>query len=126
MASRLAQAGGRGGNGAGGRARGMVWSGAGGWVIVSQLRQENRSRTVWITFHWRGMLSNVSVIVSPSLHSLSEPQQGQLVGTGTTTRSRGRWSGNGLRTGFLRENASTVVDFAAACSAASSSSLAVA
>jgi hypothetical protein len=104
----------------------MVWNGAGGWVIVSHSRQENRSRTVWITFHWRGTLSSVSVIVSPSLHSLSEPQQGQMVGAGTMTRSRGRWSGNGLRAGFLRENAATVVVFAVACSAASSSSLAVA
>jgi hypothetical protein len=104
----------------------MVWNGAGGWVIVSHSRQENRSRTVWITFHWRGTLSSVSVIVSPSLHSLSEPQQGQVAGAGTTTRSRGRWSGNGLRAGFLRANASTVVVFAAARSAASSSSPAVA
>jgi len=31
-----------------------------------------------------------------------DPQQGQLSGTGITTRSRGRWSGNGLREGRLR------------------------
>src|SRR4051812_26652082 len=94
--------------------------------MVSQVLQENFSRTVWITFHWRGMLSSVSVIVSPNLHSLAEPQQGQIVGAGTTTRSRGRWSGNGLCDDLLRENAATLVVFAAACSAANSSSLAVA
>jgi hypothetical protein len=75
--------------------RRVAWNGAGGWLIVSQARQENRSRTVWITFHWRGITSSVSVIVSPSLHNLSEPQHGQLAGAGTTTRSRGRWSGKG-------------------------------
>lgn len=104
----------------------MVWNGAGGWLIVSQARQENRSRTVWITFHWRGITSSVSVIVSPSLHSLSEPQHGQLAGAGTTTRSRGRWSGKGWRDGRLRVKAATAVVLAAACSAANSSSLAVA
>ena len=58
--------------------------------MVSQARQLNFSRTVWITFHWRGITSRVSVIVSPSLHSLSEPQQGQAVGVGITTRSGGK------------------------------------
>ena len=33
--------------------RGVAWNGAGGWVIVSQSRHENFSRTVWITFHCR-------------------------------------------------------------------------
>jgi hypothetical protein len=41
---------------------------------------------------------------SPSFDSLPEPQQGQLAGAGITTRSRGRWSGNGLREGRLRWN----------------------
>ena len=63
------------------QARGMVWNGAGGWVIVSQARQENVSRTVWITFHWRGMLSSVSVIVSPSLQSLVRPAAGAAAGS---------------------------------------------
>jgi hypothetical protein len=31
--------------------RGMTWNGAGGGVIVSHSQHENRSRTVWITFH---------------------------------------------------------------------------
>ena len=88
MASRLGPA----------RPRAMGWNGAGGWVTVSQLRHENRSRTVWITFHLMGSISSVSVVSSPSLDSLP-PQQGQAVGPGTTTRSRGRWAGSGARTG---------------------------
>jgi hypothetical protein len=35
--------------------RGVTWKGAGGCVIVWQFRHENFSRTVWITFHCRGM-----------------------------------------------------------------------
>ena len=62
----------------------------GGWVIVSQARHENFSRTVWITFHCRGITSSVSVMSSPSFDSFVEPQQGQLSGAGITTRSRGR------------------------------------
>ncbi len=52
----------------------MEWRG--GWVIFSQLRHENRSRTVWITFHWRGITSSVSVMSSPSFDSFAEPQHG--------------------------------------------------
>ena len=106
--------------------RGVTWNGAGGWVIVSQSRHENFSRTVWITFHWRGITSSVSVMSSPSFDSFVEPQQGQLSGAGITTRSRGRCSGNGLRDGRLRWNDCTVCVRAAAFSAASSSSVAAA
>jgi hypothetical protein len=67
-----------------------TWKGAGGWVIFSQSRQENFSRTVWITFHRRGITSSVSVTSSPSFDSRSDPQQPQLVGAAMTTRSRGR------------------------------------
>ena len=88
--------------------RGVTWNGAGGCVIVSQSRQENFSRTVWITFHWRGITSSVSVMSSPSFDSCAEPQQGQLSGAAITTRSRGRCSGNGLRDGRLRSNDLTV------------------
>ena len=95
-------------------------------MIVSQSRHENFSRTVWITFHWRGITSSVSVTSSPSFESFVDPQQGQLSGAGITTRSRGRWSGNGLRAGRLRWNDGTVCVRAAAFSAASSSSVAVA
>jgi hypothetical protein len=95
-------------------------------LIVSQARQENFSRTVWITFHCRETTSSVSVMSSPSFDSRSEPQQGQLAGAGITTRSRGRWSGNGLRDVRLRWNDGTACDLAAACSAASSSSAALA
>src|SRR3954467_5781723 len=77
----------------------MGWKGAGGWVTVSQERQENRSRTVWMTFHLIGSTSSVSVMSSPSLDSLP-PQQGQAAGGGSTTRSRGRWAGRGARTGW--------------------------
>jgi hypothetical protein len=31
--------------------RGITWNGAGVWLIFSQSRQENFSRTVSITFH---------------------------------------------------------------------------
>ena len=49
----------------------MVWKGAGGWVIFSQLRQVNFSRTVCTTFHCRGTTSSVSVTSSPSLAELA-------------------------------------------------------
>jgi hypothetical protein len=105
--------------------RGVGWKGAGGWLIRSQSRQVNFSRTVWITFHWRGITSSVSVTSSPSFTSRSEPQQLQVAGAATTTRSRGRCSGNGLRPGRRRVKARTdVVALAAARSAASSSSAA--
>ena len=105
--------------------RGMAWKGAGGWLILSQSRQVNFSRTVWITFHCRGITSSVSVTSSPIFTIRDDPQQLQLVGASTTTRSRGRCSGNGLRTG-RRWKPSTVVVFAAAASAAISSSVAAA
>jgi len=103
MASRLGPA----------KPRGVTWNGAGGCAIVSQLRHENFSRTVWITFHCRGMTSSVSVMSSPSFDSFADPQQGQLSGAAMTMRSRGRCSGNGLREGRLRSNDLTVR--AAAC-----------
>src|SRR3954465_80919 len=42
-----------------------AWNGAGAWLIFSQSRQENFSRTVSITFHWRGTDSSVRVTSSP-------------------------------------------------------------
>ena len=106
--------------------RGVAWNGAGGWEIFSQWRQVNFSRTVWITFQRREITSSVSVTSSPIFDSFSEPQQAQDVGGGTTTRSRGRCAGNGLRTGLRRVNSLTWVVPAAARSAASSSSVALA
>ena len=44
-------------------------------MIVSQSRHENFSRTVWITFHCRGITSSVSVTSSPSFDSFFDPQQ---------------------------------------------------
>jgi hypothetical protein len=90
-------------------------------VIVSQRRQENFSRTVWITFHCRGTTSSVSVMSSPNLASLP-PQQGQALGAAITTRSRGRCAGNGARTGFRRAKLTTDVVTAASSSAALASS----
>ena len=52
--------------------RGVAWKGAGGCEILSQSRQVNFCRTVWITFHRRGMTSRVSVTSSPTFDSLSE------------------------------------------------------
>ena len=93
--------------------------------MVSQSRQLNFSRTCWITFHCRGIDSSVSVTVSPNLLSRAPPQQGQLVGPGTITRSRGRCSGKGWREGRLRVTAATLCVLAAAISAAISSCVAV-
>src|SRR2546428_13420408 len=84
--------------------RGVTWNGAGGCVIVSHCRHENLSRTVWITFHCRGITSSVSVTSSPSFDSFEEPQQGQFSGVAITPRSRGRCPGKGLRDGRLRSN----------------------
>lgn len=61
-----------------GEPRGVTWNGAGRWVIASDCRHESFSRTVWMTFHWRGITSSVSVTSSPSFDSLVEPQQGEL------------------------------------------------
>jgi hypothetical protein len=44
-----------------------TWKGAGACAIFSQSRHENFSRTVWMTFHERGITSSVSVTSSPSL-----------------------------------------------------------
>jgi hypothetical protein len=64
--------------------------------MASHLRQENFSRTCWITFHCDGTNSSVSVTSSPSFRS-APPQQGQIDGAECTTRSRGRCSGSGRR-----------------------------
>src|SRR3546814_16849852 len=81
--------------------RGTTWNGAGGWVTASQSRQENFSRTVWTTFHWRGITSSVSVTSSPSFDSRAPPEAGQEEDEGRTTRSAGRGSGNGLGAGAM-------------------------
>ena len=52
-------------------------------MIFSHFRLENFSLTIWMTFHWRGITSNVSVISSPSFDSLCDPQQGQFSGAMT-------------------------------------------
>ena len=53
-----------------GQPAGVAWNGAGGCVTASQARQAKRSRTVWITFHRRGIDLSVSVMSSPSFDSL--------------------------------------------------------
>src|SRR6516162_6615913 len=116
MASRLGPA----------RPRGSTANGAGAWLIFSQSRQVNFSRTICTTFHCRGTTSSRSVTSSPSLASLCEPQQPQALGPGTITRSRGRCAGNGLRADLRRVKARTCVVSllaASACSAATSSSV---
>ena len=105
----------------------------------SQSRQANRSRTVWITFQRRGITSSVSLAIvlepmapngspsSPSLTIRPEPQAMQAQGASITTRSRGKWAGNGLRPGWRRVgDGGADRARAAALSAASSSSVAAA
>src|SRR3974390_1438445 len=86
-----------------------AWNGAGAWLIFSQSRQLNFSRTVSITFHWRGEHSSVRVTSSPSLRRRLLPQHSQACGGSITTRSRGRCSGNVWRSARLRVNPRTVV-----------------
>ncbi len=114
MASRLGPA----------QPRGTAWKGAGAWVTLSQARQEKRSRTVWITVHWRGTTSSVSVTSSPIFDRRMSPQHGQAVGAGTTTRTRGSWAGKGWREGFRRSAGAGTAALAAAFSAASASAAA--
>jgi len=85
----------------------------------------NFSRTVWITFHLRGTTSNVSVTSSPSLDR-RPLQQGQAVGPGITTRSRGRCAGKGPRTGLRRIGPRAARSPAVSGSRAASSSAAAA
>jgi hypothetical protein len=92
-------------------------------VIASHSRHEKRSRTVWTTYHRRGIASSVSVMSSPSFDNLFESLHGQAVGAGITTRSRGRRSGNGFRVGQRRANSATWLD-SAVRSAVSASSVA--
>ena len=94
--------------------RGVAWNGAGGWLIFSQSRQVNFSRTVSISLKRRGISSSVLVTSSPIFASRDPPQQAQLVGASMTTRSRSMSSGHGLRTGRLRVKARTFWVFAAA------------
>src|SRR5215213_7670973 len=85
--------------------RGVAWNGAGGWLIFSQSRQVNFSRTVSISLKRRGISSSVLVTSSPIFASRDPPQQAQFVGASMTTRSRSMSSGHGLRTGRLRVKA---------------------
>ena len=102
--------------------RGVVWNGAGSWLIVSQSRHETLLRTVWMIFHRVVMRSAISVMLSLGLHSRVKPQHGHTVGVGITTRSRGRCAGNGLRAGVLRVMLAAPVASAARSTARSSSS----
>ncbi len=104
--------------------RATAWNGAGAWLIFSQSRQENFSRTVSTTFHCRGTASSVRVTSSPILRRRLPPQHSHADGGLITTRSRGRCSGKVWRSARLRVNPRTVVVRAAACSADNSSSVA--
>ena len=107
--------------------RGMTWNGPGAWLIRSQSRQVNFSRTVSTTFQRRGIDSSVRVTSSPSLRSLALPQHSHALGGSMSTRSLGMCSGKVVRaSGRRRMKAETRVALAAAISAASSSALALA
>src|SRR3546814_9073501 len=80
---------------------------------VSHARQAEHSRTVWTDFHRRAFTSSVSVTSSPSFERSSDPQHGHAAGGATTTRSRGRCSGNARRAGRSRRWASPEVRLAA-------------
>ena len=60
-------------------------------------RQASLSHTCWITFHWRGMSSSVSVTSSPILRNRLPPQQWA------------KCSGSGRRAGLRRSNDGTVM-----------------
>ena len=85
---------------------GMTWNGAGAWLIFSQSRQVNFSRTVSITFHWRGshlqrsghVLAEFAQTVSATAfasrrridhHALAGKVVGECVALGTLARERG-------------------------------------
>ena len=93
-------------------------------VMLSQARQEKRSRTVWITVQLRGTTSSVSVTSSPIFDRRVSPQHGQALGPGTTTRTRGRWAGKSWREGFRRSAGAGTAALTAAFSAARASAVA--
>src|SRR2546421_12296588 len=82
-----------------------AWNGAGAWLIFSQSRQVNFSRTVSTTFHWRGTDSSVRVTSSPSLRKRLPPQHSHAVGGALTTPWRGRLFGEDIRSAPARRNA---------------------
>jgi hypothetical protein len=71
-----------------------MWKGAGGWLIFSQTRQLNFSRTCSVMNHCRRTTSSVSVTSSPILESLLLPQHGHDVGAGWIMRRRGKSAGS--------------------------------
>jgi hypothetical protein len=79
----------------------MGCEGAGACAMASHRRQENFSRTCWITFHCAGTASSVSLMFSPSFLKVP-PQLGQVDGAACTMRSRGRCWGSGRRAGLSR------------------------
>ena len=104
------------------RPRGIGWKGAGFCAMVSQSRQEKRSRTCWITTQRAGIRSRVSVTSSPRGRRRAPPQQAQVVGLGWRMRSRGRCSGKSLRAGLRWEEVGVVCGSgSAACASVSAS-----
>ena len=97
--------------------------GAGAWMIVSQARQESFGRICLMTFSRAGILSRTSVTSSPSLEKWVPPQPGHTSPAGWMISSRGRCSGNGLRTGWRRSGLGRLtLEFWAALAAPSLSS----
>lgn len=95
-------------------------------MIFSHSRHENLARTVWITFHWRGITSSVSVMSSPSFDSFVDPSTGAAFRRDDDDALARQMLGERLaRWPPALEGLDRLV-FSAAFSAASSSSLAAA
>src|SRR5271166_6218048 len=84
----------------------------GGWAIASHARQENFSHTCWITFHWCGISSSVSVTSSPSFCK-APPQHGPATADGYASGPIGE-GGGALRLTIdpvHRENLTNIREF---------------
>ena len=77
----------------------MTWYGAGAWLIFSQSRQLNFSRTCWITFQDFVINYIVSVMSSSYFYSLAPPLHAHSTDHGTRTLYSRRPSAKSLRVG---------------------------
>ena len=102
----------------------ITWNGAGAWAMLLAVaaRELLAHRLDHLPLAGNDLQRLGDVLAQ--LRQARAATAGQAVGPGTTTRSRGRCSGNGLRAGRLRVKAATLVVLATAFSAASSSSVA--
>ena len=103
----------------------MQWNGAGVWLIFSQSRQVNFSRTVSMTFHSRGFTRH------RARHVLAELAQPSAAAAFASFRRfehhtlARQMFGERVALGRRRVNGRTLVVFATAFSAASSSAVAL-